>query len=93
MKSPSGTVQPFLYHSGVDGMYQVRSFDKNFEIQENQVFNLNFMLQITEIFAPSGGSPIDVFAQPSSHSGAVGTPDYNLAVEVVRNMADALKIQ
>lgn len=83
----------FLYHSGVDGMYQERAFTKAIEIEKNATTALTFDVNVKEIFIPVGDTAISIANNPASHSGAVGTAGYELAKSVVRNLANALHLQ
>ncbi len=81
----------YLYHTGVDGMYQYRVFNKNFNIESNSTTNLNFKIDVKDIFYKPGAE-INIATNNVSHSGAVGTPAYNLAKQTIINLADALNI-
>lgn len=81
----------FLYHAGVDGMYQPRNFSKSFSLDKDQTQEIIFTLEAKNIFHKSGAE-IDIPALTLSHSGAEGTPDYELAKEVITNIADALSV-
>jgi hypothetical protein len=82
----------YLYHTGVDGMYQARSFTKTFTLETNAATELQFHLNVKNVFYKTG-SEINIAASNVSHSGAVGTPLYNLAKSVIINIADALTLQ
>ena len=82
----------YLYHTGVDGMYQSRSFTKTFEISSNSNSELIFTVNAKDIFYKSGAE-INIPAANVSHSGAVGTPAYNLARQSIINIADAISVQ
>lgn len=82
----------YLYHSGVDGMYQARSFSKTFAVEANQTKDLAFNIDVKNVFYKVGAE-IDIPAQNSSHSGAVGTPAYDLVKDIITNIADALILQ
>jgi hypothetical protein len=82
----------YLYHTGVDGMYQARSFTKTIEISSNSNSEIIFNVNAKDIFYKSGAE-INIPAANVSHSGAVGTPAYDLARQTVINIADALSIQ
>ena len=82
----------YLYHTGVDGMYQTRSFTKTFEISSNNNSELVFKVNAKDIFYKSG-SEIYIPNANVSHSGAVGTPAYDLARQTVINIANAISIQ
>lgn len=82
----------FLYHSGVDGMYQHRNFSKNFSISAGQNTTLQFNMDVKDVLYRSGAK-IDIPNANVSHSGAVGTEAYDLVKQVITNMADALTLQ
>jgi hypothetical protein len=82
----------YLYHSGVDGMYQTRTFSKTFEIKTGVNTELIFNINGKDIFYKSGAE-INIPNANFSHSGAVGTTGYDLARQTVINIADAISIQ
>jgi hypothetical protein len=82
----------YLYHSGVDGMYQTRTFSKTFEIKTGVNTELIFNVNGKDIFYKSGAE-INIPNANFSHSGAVGTTGYDLARQTVINIADAISIQ
>ena len=82
----------YLYHTGVDGMYQTRSFTKTFEISSNSNSELIFNINAKDIFYKSGAE-INIPNANVSHSGAVGTPAYDLARQTIINIANAISIQ
>lgn len=92
VKSSAGTT-PFLYHTGVDGTYQERGFTQAIEIQKDATDELVFELDAKKIFFTDAGATIDIENNQVTHSGAVGTNDYRLALDVIRNLSDALKVQ
>jgi hypothetical protein len=73
-------------------MYQTRSFTKTFEISSNNNSELVFKVNAKDIFYKSG-SEIYIPNANVSHSGAVGTPAYDLARQTVINIANAISIQ
>lgn len=87
-----GTVGSFLYHGGVNGMYQPRSFNKSFDVTENGVTKIMIHLHGEDLFFKNG-SAIDVANDNMTHSGAQGSDAYNLAKQVITNLADALHVQ
>lgn len=87
-----GTNPGFLYHAGVNGMYQERVFDKEFTISDGATSTLTFHLHGKDLFFKAG-QEIDIAAEPSTHSGAVGSAAYNLAEKVISNLAAALHVQ
>ena len=82
----------FLYHSGVDGMLQTRSFDKAIEIVDGQTTRITFEIKAEDLFFKTG-SEIDLITNVMTHSGEVGSAKYNLAKQSLTNLADATKIQ
>jgi hypothetical protein len=88
----SGLKEGFLYHAGVNGMYQERTFDKDFTINEGETSTLVFHLHARDLFFKSG-QEIDVVADPSTHSGPAGSDAYKLAEKAITNLADALHVQ
>lgn len=82
----------FLYHSGVNGMYQPRSYTQNFDIAADQTTQLVFYINVKDIFFKTG-SELDVLNQTQTHSGTVGSADYNLAKKSIENLANAISIQ
>lgn len=87
-----GSNSGFLYHSGVNGMYQSRSFTKNFDIEANTTTKITIYVDAKDIFFKTG-SEIDMTTDKQTHSGAVGSADYNLAKKVIENLANAMSIQ
>lgn len=83
---------PFLYHSGVDGMYQSRSFTKTIPLAADENNLLNFTIDVQEFFYKSGAE-IDIPAMNSSHSGDAQTQEYDIVKDVITNIADAIRIQ
>lgn len=82
----------FLYHAGVDGSYQQLSFNKTFSIKKNKTTTLAFELHAEDLLFKDGAE-IDVPNNPQSHSGAVGTDAYNLALSSIQNIAKAIYIK
>lgn len=87
-----GTNSSFLYNSGVNGMHQIRHYARNFTISSGQTTQLVFYINAEDLFFKTG-SEIDLVADNQSHSGAVGSKDYNLAKKFIENFADALELQ
>jgi hypothetical protein len=73
-------------------MYQTRSFTKTFEISSNSNSELIFNINAKDIFYKSGAE-INIPNANVSHSGAVGTPAYDLARQTIINIANAISIQ
>lgn len=88
----NGTKTGFLYHSGVNGMHQLRSFTKNYDIEVDQTTAITIYIDAKDIFFKTG-SEIDMIGDPSTHSGAVGSSDYNLAKKAIENLANAMSIE
>lgn len=88
----NGTKSGFLYHSGVSGMYQTRSFNKNFDIKVGATTKVTIYVDTKDIFFKTG-SEIDMTTDKQTHSGAAGSPEYNLAKKVIENLANAMSIQ
>lgn len=87
----TGNSQGFLYHAGVNGMYKERAFDKEFSINEGATSTLTFHIHGKDLFFKAG-QEIDVIADPSTHSGPVGSAAYALANKVITNLADAIHV-
>lgn len=88
----NGTTSGFLYHSGVNGMHQLLSFAKNYDIEANQTTEITVYVDAKDIFFKTGRE-IDMVTDKQTHSGAVGSADYNLAKKVIENLAAAMTIQ
>lgn len=82
----------FLYHAGVNGMHQLREFAKNFTIADGQTTQLVFHINAEDFFFKTG-SEIDLIATNQTHSGEVGSAEYNLAKQSIQNLANALELQ
>jgi hypothetical protein len=83
----------FFYHGGRDEMYQPRSFTKSFSLDKDQTHDLNINLETKNIFYKTGAE-MDIPAYSSSHaSGGVGTTDFNVSLQILTNIADALSVQ
>jgi hypothetical protein len=87
----NSTNSGFLYHSGVNGMQQLRSFVKNFDIQVGQTTAITIYVDAKEIFFKTG-SEIDMIIDKQTHSGAVGSTEYNLAKKVIENLANSMSV-
>jgi hypothetical protein len=92
LPNQAGGVVSYLYHAGVNGMYQTRFFSKNFEVKCGEQTTLIFHLQGDEIFY-KGTSSIPVKTNPVSHSGDVGTLGYDIARQVIENISNAFYLQ
>lgn len=88
----SGSTSGFLYHSGVNGMYQPRSFNQNFDVTAGQTTQLVIHINVDQIFFKTGHE-IDIINNNQTHSGSAGSAEYNLAKKAIENLANALVIQ
>ena len=84
-----GAVGSFLYHGGVNGMYQPRSFSKSFSVKEGETTKIMMHLHGHELFFKAGAE-IDVTNDNMTHSGAQGSAAYELAKRSIANLANAL---
>jgi hypothetical protein len=87
-----GTKSGFLYHSGVDGMQQLLSFTKDFDIEVGKTTAITIYIEAKDIFFKTG-SEIDMITDKVTHSGAPGSVDYNLAKKVIENLANSMSIE
>ena len=87
-----GTKTGFLYHSGVNGMHQLLSFAKNYDIEANKTTAITIYVDAKDVFFKTG-SEIDMITDKVTHSGAVGSSDYNLAKKVIENLANSMTIE
>jgi hypothetical protein len=92
LPSAAGGEIQFLYHSGVDGMYQSRSFTKSISLAADQANTISFSIDSREFFYKSGAE-IDIPALNVSHSGDSQTAAYAIVKDVITNIADAISIQ
>ena len=93
---PTGASQPtfFLYHSGADGMFQSLSFERSIQAKAKDHLHLVVEAQARDfLFSDTHNRRVDIVAMPSSHSGAVGTPEYNLVNLIIQNMKAAMRLQ
>jgi|GEM_PF-656341 len=90
LPNASGGEISFLYHSGVDGMYQQKSFSKAFNL--GQDVDLNFTIDIKEVFYKAG-QEIPIADNNVSHSGDSSTADYAIVKTIITNMGQALELQ
>ncbi len=88
----NSTTTGFLYHGGVNGMYQQRSFNHSFDISENATTTIVLYLQAEELFFKTG-SEIDMINDSQTHSGQIGSTEYNLAKTAMENLSNSLYIQ
>lgn len=87
----SSSASAFLYHGGVDGMYQPLSFNKNFTVKEGETTKIMIHLRGEDLFFKTGAT-IDLVNDNTTHSGAQGSAAYNLAKQAITNLANALHI-
>lgn len=90
LKQPSGNTN-FVYHTGVNGMYQLRNFTTNFTIEADQTTQVILYLRGKDLFFKSGQA-ISIVDDNFTHSGAPGSREYQLASQVLINIADALYV-
>lgn len=88
----NGSKKGFLYHSGVNGMHQLLSFAKNFDIEADKTTAVTIYIEAKDVFFKTG-SEIDMITNDQTHSGAAGSADYNLAKEVIENLANSMSIE
>lgn len=86
------TITGFLYHAGVNGMYQPRSFTKNFSISSAQTTQLIIHINAEDFFFKSGRE-IDLINENQTHSGLPTSAAYALAKLSIENFANAFEIQ
>ncbi|MGH1336801.1 MAG: MbnP family protein [Aureispira sp.] len=87
----NGSTQGFLYHAGVNGMYQERAFDKEFTITSDETSTVVFHIHSKDLFFKAG-QEINIATDNSTHSGADGSAPYLLAKKAITNLADALHV-
>ncbi|MCH2042921.1 MAG: hypothetical protein MK212_02180 [Saprospiraceae bacterium] len=84
----------FLYHSGVGESYQARSFNKAISIAADTETELVIHLNVKKLIYPDNKSnQINITQNNVSHSGDVGTEEYQTALKSIINIADALYIE
>jgi hypothetical protein len=88
----NSTTTGFLYHAGVNGMHQQRSFNHSFDISESETTSITIYLQAEELFFRAG-SEIDMINDNQTHSGTIGSTEYNLAKTAIENLANSLYVQ
>jgi len=86
-----GTVISFLYHSGSDDSYQSRTFTKDIVINADATTDVVFTIDLEKVFYPDTGTPIVIPDMPASHSGAIGTPEYEVVKNSLINLANAFE--
>lgn len=89
-KSDSTSVA-FLYHSGVNGMLNTKEFTHSIEVSADGVTRLTFIIKAEDLFFKAG-SEIDILTNNSTHSGAAGSDEYNLAKLSLDNLANATEM-
>lgn len=87
-----GGTSSFLYHAGVNGMHQLRSYSKNFDIAAGQTTQIVFHINAEDFFFKTNHT-IDLVNENSTHSGTAGSAEYNLAQRALTNLADAVVVQ
>lgn len=87
----SSSASSFLYHGGVDGMYQPLHFNKNFTVKGGETTKIMIHLHGEDLFFKTGAT-IDLVNDNTTHSGAQGSAAYNLAKQAITNLANALHI-
>ncbi len=87
----NSTTSGFLYHSGVNGMHQLRSFAKTFDINAGQTTTITIYVDAKEVFFKTG-SEIDLVIENQTHSGTAGSSEYNLAKKAIENLANSMSI-
>jgi len=91
MPTTGNAYLPYLYHSGVDGMYQSKVFEKIISLEKGSN-EIVFEIQAKDFFFKQGAI-LDIKAINASHSGDVGTPAYEVAKQSVINITNAISIQ
>ncbi len=86
------TTSSFLYHAGVEGMFQQCQFNTSFEISADQTATVVITIQAEDFFFDSN-NPIDVINDNSTHSGAVGSAGFLLAQKSIKNLGKAMIIK
>lgn len=81
----------FVYHTGVNGMYQPRQFATDFTIEADQTTQIVLYLRGKDLLFKAGQS-ISIVIDNFTHSGAPGSREYLLASQIIANIADALYI-
>lgn len=92
IKNNADSTIGFLYHAGVNGMLQTLSFPTNFEIQDGQVTTIELILDVDKIFFETLND-IDMINDKTTHSGAVGSNAYNLALQIMENLSNSLRLK
>ena len=82
----------YVYHSGVNGMYQTRTFANNFDITAGGTTQIVITLDAAKLFFDSN-SMIDLVNNPMTHSGSTGSASYNLAEQSISNIATSMSIE
>ncbi len=88
----SGVSSAFLYHAGVNGMYQPRSFAQNYSISDGQTTQITIYLHAEDIIFRAGNE-INVLVDDETHSGTLGSAGYNLAKQAIENLGASLSLQ
>lgn len=85
---------PFMYHAGVNGMYQTANLNKAFTIAPGEVLTLEIDIDAHKLlFNANDRITPSSTAQKMTHSGEVGTPEYELAERSISNLAASFSIK
>jgi hypothetical protein len=87
----NNTNSGFLYHAGVNGMSQNRVFNNNFMIEDGKTTQLVIHINANDIFFKIGAE-IDLINDNQTHSGTLGSTEYNLAKTAIENLANSLTL-
>ena len=88
----NGALSGFIYHAGVNGMHQLLSFAKNFDIETGKTTKITIYVDAKDFFFKTGRE-IDMITNTETHSGAAGSDKYNLAKKVIENLANSMTIE
>ena len=92
IKNSADSTIGFLYHAGVNGMLQTLSFPTNFEVQDGQATTIELIIDVDKIFFETLNN-IDMINDKTTHSGAVGSDAYNLALHIMENLSNSLRLK
>ena len=85
---------PFMYHAGVNGMYQIVDLNKALTVNAGEVLNIEIEVNAYQLlFNANGKITPSSTAQKMTHSGAVGTAEYELAERSISNLAASFSIK
>ena len=82
----------FLYHGGIDDMYQNISIQQDFNITENNNTK-KLIIQTEKIFYPTVGRAINVKENNMSHGGTPGTTAYEVGLNIIEALAKSIEMQ